>query len=313
MTAPPVRETYTRAEVRRLLALSERRLAGWERQGLTPRLGSYSFTDLVTLQALIRLRKGGASPAKIRRALAALRERFAAVEEPLKQLRLYCDRGRIAVKTGEATMEALSGQLLLDFEPGEFPAVLAFPEQAAHDALKAAEAARRYDSALWFEKGLQLESEGAPPAEMIRAYENALELDPRSTGALVNLGTVHFHLRNWAEAEEYYRRAIETDPQYALAHFNLGNLFDERGEQSKAILHYLIALRLEPGYGDAHYNLALIYQASGQVIRAVRHWKAYLRIDPSGDWADVARQELEKLRKITVIEGARGAGAKSGA
>jgi len=295
-----------------MLEVSERRLANWERQDLAPRLESYTFADLVVLQSLVRLREGGASPAKIRRALAALRRRFRSMKDPLKELRLFCDSGRIAVQFGEATMEALSGQLLLHFEEAQLHAVLPFPRHTAHDALKAAEAARRFESSVWFEKALELENKGAPHNEIIQAYENALASDPDSTGALVNLGTVHFHRKNWDQAEEYYRRALEADPQYALAHFNLGNLFDERGDHGKALLHYLMAVRLDPNYGDAHYNLALLYQSSGQVMRAVRHWKAYLRVDPSSTWSTVARQELEKLRRATVIDGARQAGGEAG-
>ena len=59
---------------------------------------------------------------------------------------------------------------------------------------------------------------------------NAIELDPQSAGALVNLGTIYFHLRKWDEAERYYRQALDADPSYELAHFNLGNLFDEKGD-----------------------------------------------------------------------------------
>jgi tetratricopeptide (TPR) repeat protein len=295
-----------------MLGLSERRLASWERQGLARRLESYTFADLVELRTLIRLGQGGATPARIRRAVAALRRTFSSMQDPLKELRLSCQSGRIAVDMGGATMEAVSGQWLLDFGQAEPHSMLSFPKRAADDALKAAEAARRFEANVWFEKGLELESQGAPPAEVIQAYTSALELDPVSTGVLVNLGTVHFHLKNWDQAQEYYRRALEADPRYALAHFNLGNLYDEKGDQAKALLHYLMALRLDPAYADAHYNLALLYQASGQVLRALRHWKAYLRIDPSSTWATIARQEQEKLRRATVIEGARRAGSEPG-
>jgi len=202
-------------------------------------------------------------------------------------------------------MDPATGQLLLDFQGGDFQKMLVFPEHSAEDVLKAAEAARRMESALWFEKAVKLEQAGAPEQEVVSAYERAVELDPASAGALVNLGTFYFNRKDFENAEQYYRRALEVEPSYALAHFNLGNLFDERGEYGKALLHYTMALRLDPDYADAHYNLALLYQASGQLLRAVRHWKAYLRLDPSSSWARTARQELEKLRRLAVIPGAR--------
>jgi hypothetical protein len=40
-------------------------------------------------------------------------------------------------------------------------------------------------------------------------------------------------------------------------------------------------------------------------MRAVRHWKAYLKIDPGSSWASVAKRELEKLRRATVVRGAK--------
>jgi tetratricopeptide (TPR) repeat protein len=67
----------------------------------------------------------------------------------------------------------------------------------------------------------------------------------------------------------------------------------------------LVALRLDANYADAHYNVALLYQSSGQLMRAVRHWKAYLKLDPSSTWAAIARQELDKLRHATLIQGSK--------
>ena len=64
-------------------------------------------------------------------------------------------------------------------------------------------------------------------------------------------------------------------------------------------------MRLYPGYADAHYNLALLFQGSGQVMEAVRHWKTYLKLDPNSSWASIARRELDKLRRYTVVSGRR--------
>jgi tetratricopeptide (TPR) repeat protein len=74
-----------------------------------------------------------------------------------------------------------------------------------------------------------------------------------------------------------------------------------------------MALRLNPRYADAHYNLALLYQTAGQIMRAVRHWKAYLKLDPDSPWAAIARQELDKLRRVTLVKGYEPSGRGPGA
>ena len=296
-----------------MLELPERRLRSWEKQGLTPRLEKYAFADLAVLRTLDRLRKSGVSSARLRRVVSALHQRLSSVSDPLKELKIFSEGGRVRVQWGASKMDPVSGQLLLNFDPAEVHQIATFPRHAAGDAARTAEAARRFEASLLFEEALGMESKGAPAREVIAVYEKAVTLDPASAGALVNLGTMHFHLREWDQAERYYRRALEADPKYALAHFNLGNLFDEKNNRTQAFLHYSLALRLEPDYSDAHYNLALLYQSSGQVMRALRHWKAYLRLDPSSPWAAIARQELDKLRRSTVIEGAKDTRDKTGA
>jgi tetratricopeptide (TPR) repeat protein len=200
-------------------------------------------------------------------------------------------------------MESVSGQLLLDFDKAEIEKLLTFPpkkEKADKNGGK-----KRFEAERWFETGLELEQTGAPVAEIIHAYEQAVELDPASAGALVNLGTVYFNARAMRDAEGHYRRALEVDPNYALAHFNLGNLFDEKGDRTKALGHYTKALQIHPAYADAHYNVALIYQSLGKTMEAVRHWKAYLKIDPNSSWAAIAKRELGKLRDSTIVRGNR--------
>ena len=127
-------------------------------------------------------------------------------------------------------------------------------------------------------------------------------MNPAAAGALVNLGTIAYRLLRFAEAEEYYKEAIAADPQYPLAQFNLGNLYDERGRTPEAFHHYRRALELNPNYADAHFNLALLCERAGEPLKAVYHWKAYLKLDKSGQWAEIARRQLDRLRQLTVVE-----------
>jgi tetratricopeptide (TPR) repeat protein len=301
--ATSTRQALSREEVLRALRITERQLRSWERQGLAPHRDEFAFRDVLGLKTLVRLRQQRVPPAKIRKALAALREKITGVEDPLTELRIYADGAKIHVDLQGGTMEPVSGQLLLNFGEGELRKLLAFPTPGREPADVAVANRRRLEAEMLFEAALDMEQRGAPPADVIAAYERAIEIDPMSTGALVNLGTIYFNARIFNKAEEYYRRAIDADPNYALAHFNLANLYDERGERVKALHYYLAALKLNPRYADVHYNIALLYQTNGDTIQAVRHWQMYLKIDASSSWAAIARRELAKLKNATIVKG----------
>jgi tetratricopeptide (TPR) repeat protein len=288
-------EVYSRAAVRRKFGLSERQLRSWEREQLLAPLETYSFSDLISIQTLIKLRENRIQPRQIGRALDSLRKKLDWVKEPLSELRIVSDGRKIAVQFGGQKMEAISGQILFDFDAASLGGVRAFPERKRSvDRMRESEA--------WFQKGLELEETGAPVAQAIDAYRKVLELNPEAAGALVNLGTIYYRQRKFADAEKYYRSAIEADPAYPLAQFNLGNLYDEQGRVTEAMDHYRKALHLNPQYADAHFNLALLCERSGEALKAVHHWKCYLKLDNSGQWAEIARRQLDRLRQATVIQ-----------
>jgi tetratricopeptide (TPR) repeat protein len=287
-------EEYSRADVRRQFNLSERQLRSWERQELISHAESYSFSDLIAIQTLIKLRESRIQPRQIGRALQSLRQKLDGVKKPLSELRIVSDGKKIAVHVAGQKMEALSGQILLDFEAGELGGVRVFPERR-HSANRIRE------SEAWFQKGLELEETGAPVEQAVHAYEKVLGLNPNAAGALVNLGTIYYRQRKFAEAETYYRQAIAADPGYPLAQFNLGNLYDEQERVKEAFDHYRQALTLNPRYADAHFNLALLCERTADNLKAVHHWKAYLKLDSAGQWAEIARRQLERLRQATLI------------
>lgn len=298
MPASSAKQAYSREEVLRLLTVSERQLRSWERQRLVSFSESFSFTDLLALRALAELRASKIPPARIRKVLAALREKLKDVRNPLAEVKIYLRGRKIEVQLGTSRMEPISGQLLLDFDAEALNNLVSFPPPSSPSKHKS-----RKEAEQWFETGLELEQRGAPAEEVIHAYQQAATLDPASAGALVNLGTVYFNERNFPEAERQYRLALQVDPDYALAHFNLGNLFDEMGDRPEALAHYQAALKIHPNYADAHYNIALLCQSINQSMKAVQHWKAYLKLDPSSEWAGIARRELGKLRDSTVVQG----------
>ncbi len=293
MPASAPKQQYQRGEVRRMLRVSERQLQSWERLGLARHAEEYSFRDLIALRAVAELRARRIPLRKIGRAIESLKRLLSEVHNPLAELKIFSDGRKIAVRVAGQKMEALTGQILFDFDAAELANVKPMQPQAERPATAAA---RERESEAWFQKGLYLEETGAPVADAIEAYLEAIRCNPQAAGALVNLGTIHYRLRQFREAEDYYTRALAADSGYALAHFNLGNLYDERGDLNNAHRCYETALKINPRYADAHFNLALLCERRNDVLKAVHHWKAYLKIDSRGNWADIARRQLEKLR-----------------
>ena len=300
MAGDPATHNYSRKDVRRLARVTERQLKSWESQGLVEALSTYGFHDLLALRTLAELRRAGVSTTRIRKALAALRAKLADVADPLTELRLFSEGRNVHVQLGGSTMEAVSGQLLLGFDQRELQRLVSFPAGGGARGARERENLREQVESL-FQQALELEQSGAT-LDAIDLYRTVLELDPKFAGALVNLGTLYFAARDLDRAREYYEEAVHADPSYPLAHFNLGNLYDEMGEKAVALAEYQAALRLQPTYADAHYNIALLYQAGGQILRAVRHWKTYLKLDPMSPWASIARRELNRLYRQTVVD-----------
>ena len=288
------KEEYSRADVRRKFGLSERQLRNWEERKLIGAAQTYSFADLIAIQTILKLRENRIPPRRIVEAVEALRRKLHWIKQPLSELRILSDGRKIHVLVAGQKMEAITGQTLFDFDASEVGALRAFPEHK-----RSANLLRESES--WFQRGLELEEAGAPVEQAVEAYQHVLELNPAAAGALVNLGTIFYRQRKFAEAEKYYRQAIEVDTGYPLAHFNLGNLYDEQGRAGEAFEHYRQALSLNPNYADAHFNLALLCERTGDNLRAVHHWKNYLKLDNSGEWAEIARRELERLRQTTLI------------
>jgi tetratricopeptide (TPR) repeat protein len=299
VSSAAAKQAYSREETRRLVGISERQLASWERQKLLEPAAQYGFRELLALQTLVRLRKNRVASSQIRLALDALRKKLRDVGDPLTELKLFADGKKIRVEIDGGAMDAMSGQLLLNFGANDLRRLVQLPNKDG----AAVERDRRFTAERWFQRGLDLEQSGAPAEEIIEAYRKAVELDEKSAGALVNLGTIYFNARQFREAEKYYLQALEAEPDYALAHFDLANLYDERGDRQQALKHYEAALRISPNYADAHYNIALLYQGQNQPMKAVRHWSAYLKLDPASHWSAIARRELAKLRQAAVVQG----------
>ena len=302
MAVSQAREEYSRADVRRILKISENRLRSWEERGLYERLTEFGFADLIALKTLQKLRENRIPADRIKDSLLALRGKLADIERPLWQLRTFRTAGAWRWSFPMAAWKDSTGQMLFNFEASSLNRVEMLPKPTQLER-----AQRLRDAELWFRRGLEMEEAGASMAEAIDAYRRALELNPDAAGAWVNLGTLSYRQGELPEAETCYRQALRISPNYALAHFNLGNICEELDRLAEAVNHYQIAIHLQGTYADAHYNLALVFERQGELMLAAKHWRTYLKLDPTSPWAGIARQQLRNL--VTIMPGGRSEGA----
>ncbi len=289
-------ESYTRAEIRRILRINENRLRSWERGGLTKAKETYSFADLISLRTLQGLRESRIPVKRIREALDELRTRLANVTSPLDELKIVSDGRRIAVRLPGEKLEALTGQLLFDFDARSLCSVATFEPPVAADPVTTGSGGEDF----WFQQAQRLEQAGAADEEVIHAYRQVIKCNPDAAGAWVNIGTRQFRQGQLQLAESSYMAALRIHPDYAVAHYNLGNVCDATDRLEEAAHHYEEALRLQQDYADAHYNLALVYSRLRRVFEAIRHWDHYLELDASSQWAVAARKTRERLLGMAV-------------
>ena len=275
---------YSRQDVLRILHLRARQLTAWEQAGLIPANENYSFEDLGQLRTLRTLRATRITAKSIRESVEAMRK-AAGMGNPLVEASAVRRGSRLAFRHSGAIVDPLTQQLAFDFD--------AAPERPL--CIVGAAHGHRADVQEMFQRAVQLEEDPATLPEAAEMYRRILALRPGYAAAAINLGTIHYNLREFAMAEQLYRRATEADPEYALAFFDLGNVLDELKCLSDAIAAYQRAIALVPQYADAHYNLALAYERQGHRRRALSHWLTYVRLDPVGPWANHAKAQAKKI------------------
>lgn len=284
------RSSYTRRDVQRIFEVSSRQLLAWEKAGLIPIRQTYSFQDLGQLRVLCALRHD-MSASTIRHSILAMKA-VSGMSNPLVEACPVRSGTRLVFRHHGAVLDPISRQLLFDFDrTPDFARSVPAPDPTR---LRAAAPATSLSIQDRFLSAVQAEEAG-DKRHAIALYHEILDLDPDYAPASINLGTLYFHMRQYARAEEFYRRATASDPGYVLAYFDLGNVLDELGRLGEAIAAYSKAVELSPRYADAHYNLALAYERKGEHRAALRHWQAYVRIDNNGPWAEHARTQIRKL------------------
>jgi tetratricopeptide (TPR) repeat protein len=278
--------------------LHARQLLAWERAGVIAFSEDYSFETLGQLRKLRDLQANKRISAKSIRASMDAMQRVAGMRNPLMEASFVRRGSRLSFRHGGLLVDPLTRQLAFDFDTSPARQLNVVSSGSDNPVRQAVEVQDM------FLRAVQLEESPSTVQEAVEVYQAILKIRPQHAPALINLGTIHYNLRRYEEAEAHYRKATIADPEYALAFFDLGNVLDEMQRLTEATAAYQEAVALVPQYADAHYNLALAYERQGQRRRALRHWLAYVRLDPVGPWAKHAKEQARKIlntEKLSIV------------
>ncbi|MDZ4168925.1 MAG: tetratricopeptide repeat protein [Coriobacteriia bacterium] len=150
----------------------------------------------------------------------------------------------------------------------------------------------------------------------VAALTAALQSDPESYTALVNLGNTYFDWAIqtqqasqtntatigaeqplWVAAKDAYGRAVALNPDEPPVVVDYAITVFYTGDTNKAIAEVERIVKANPDFAPAFFNIGIFYGALGDTANAVASFKKYLELDPNGEQgnADFAKQEIERL------------------
>jgi tetratricopeptide (TPR) repeat protein len=282
---------YGLAEIVRILTLSPKRAAQLRRLELLRAEGAgYTFRDLLALRAAGALLDAGASVRQIKQALAALRRQDPGIEQPLTEVRLAVDGGRLIAQSDRVRFDPRTGQTVLDLETKDLEAAAA---ATLITGLVRPMSPPVEQAETWFARASEKEGDPAHWEEAIDAYRRVVAIDPTYAAAWNNLGLLLHRMGQYDEARQAYGMALKQDERCCQAAYNLGSLHEDQGDVELAVRQYRLALEIAPDYADAHFNLAAALSRAGRPQDALRHWQRYVELDAGSPWARIARAHLD--------------------
>lgn len=135
------------------------------------------------------------------------------------------------IDPGDAPSAQLS-QIREDFDRGNYKHVEARLRKLSPQTLKN-DQARRYAAAMWNNLGIQQEQFGGIETS-VKAFKQAVALNPTNAIALINLTQAYWGLRDPALTPEFLQAVIRHTPKDPFPYLALADLYIERGNTTAA-------------------------------------------------------------------------------
>jgi tetratricopeptide (TPR) repeat protein len=126
--------------------------------------------------------------------------------------------------------------------------------------------------------------------QAIDQFNAALKINPKHTGALIDLGQVALMNKRLSEAAAYFQKVVDltasgdfsgVNDRRETALYQLGRIETTKKDYAKAIGYFKEALRIRGDASDTYYYLAIALDNSGQVDDAIQQLLTATTFDPS--------------------------------
>ena len=107
------------------------------------------------------------------------------------------------------------------------------------------------------------------PALAEEYFKSALELNPNSITALINLGNFAVQKQEWITAEKMYKRALELDKDNFEAHAGYAQMLHLSGRKAEALDEYRAAILIKPDSPEMSNSLGLILKDLNEYTEAL--------------------------------------------
>ena len=131
----------------------------------------------------------------------------------------------------------------------------------------------------YFNLGTVLNSEGEY-REAILAFEKVLSLVTEDTGTFINLGNALTNIGEIDKAISMYKEALKLDPEYAPIYNNLGSAYGKKKDYNTAIAVLEKAINIDPNDASIYNNLGSMFSENGQMDKALISFKKAIELNP---------------------------------
>jgi len=137
--------------------------------------------------------------------------------------------------------------------------------------------------------------------EAIKTFQQAIQADPGSEEAYLNLGNTQYEFGSYASSADNFKQVIKINPGNSTALFYLGLSLSQKKKHAESIPYFEKAGTLDSDFEQLSlFYIGQAYSELGDLEKATETWERAIKINPTTDIARKTEGLIEKLTQEKV-------------